>query len=31
MSHSTPPSAPDETLGALVHRLSEQIPESVAQ
>jgi uncharacterized membrane protein YqjE len=29
MSHSTPPSAPDETLGALVHRLSEQIPELV--
>ena len=29
MSHSTPPSTQDETLGALVHRLSEQIPELV--
>ena len=29
MSHSTPPSTTDETLGALVHRLSEQIPELV--
>ncbi len=29
MSHSTPPVTPDDTLGALVHRLSEQIPELV--
>ena len=29
MSHSMPPSTPDEPIGALVHRLSEQIPELV--
>ncbi len=29
MSHSTPPSTPEEPVGALVHRLSEQIPELV--
>ena len=29
MSSSLPPSPPDEPLGALVHRLSEQIPELV--
>jgi uncharacterized membrane protein YqjE len=29
MSHAMPPSAPDEPIGALVHRLSEQIPELV--
>jgi uncharacterized membrane protein YqjE len=29
MSHSTTPSTPDEPIGALVHRLSEQIPELV--
>jgi uncharacterized membrane protein YqjE len=29
MSHSTPPATQDEPIGALVHRLSEQIPELV--
>ena len=29
MSHSMPPSSQDETIGVLVHRLSEQVPELV--